>query len=197
MGVLPPIRAKLKDGTAIVLRSAEERDAPAAIEFRRRTALTSPFIATTAPEVPSSLDDQLKSIGDFRERPTELLLVAESGSSIIAMCGLRSPGRVKLNHCVDLGMSVDEPWRARGVGRAIMTAALDWAAANPAIEKVTLGVIPENTAAVRLYESLGFVSEGVQRGQFKQPGGERLDHIFMAMWVKPGVAPPGQHVHPC
>ncbi len=65
-----------------------------------------------------------------------------------------------------------------------MTAALDWAAANPGIEKVTLGVIPDNAPALRLYESLGFIIEGNQRRQFRQPDGTYLDHLMMGKWVK-------------
>jgi RimJ/RimL family protein N-acetyltransferase len=57
-------------------------------------------------------------------------------------------------------------------------------------------VIPENAAASALYRSVGFTEEGRQRGFLKLPGGSRHDHVLMAVFVKPGLAPPGYSCWP-
>lgn len=192
MGVMPQRPCRLKDGRETVLRSVLEIDAEATLALRVRLSHSCPYIATAPGEVTDTPADQARRIREFLERPTELLIVAEAEGRCIGAGSLHSPRRPKLNHCVDLGIALDEGWRGQGLGRAMMSAMLDWAADHPAIEKVTLGVAPENAGAVALYESLGFAVEGVQRGQMKQADGRRLDNMLMAVWVKPGLAPDGR-----
>src|SRR5919199_151506 len=56
-------------------------------------------------------------------------------------------------------MAVERAWRGRGVGSALMEAALRWAESNR-VEKVSLEVYPTNEAAVALYRKFGFAEEG-------------------------------------
>ncbi len=58
-----------------------------------------------------------------------------------------------------LAMFVSARARRAGVGRALVEAAVGWAA-NTGAERVVLMVIDGNTPAIRLYESCGFVFTG-------------------------------------
>lgn len=60
-------------------------------------------------------------------------------------------------------LDVSPDWRRAGIGRALMLAAEERAGASGA-ELMTLHVSVENGAAVRLYEGLGYVRVGVERG---------------------------------
>lgn len=55
---------------------------------------------------------------------------------------------------------VDEPARRRGVGRALIQAALDWARTQGCSE-VEVSTEPDNTAARAFYQRLGFESEAL------------------------------------
>ncbi len=79
------------------------------------------------------------------------------------------------------GLGVDEAARGAGVGRALVTAALDRARAQGAL-RVTLRVLGHNAAARRLYESLGFAVEGVLPGEFLLDG-EPVDDVLMGRRV--------------
>ena len=50
-------------------------------------------------------------------------------------------------------------WRGRGVGSALMTAAIEWARAE-GLHKLSLSVFAHNAAAIALYRKCGFVEEG-------------------------------------
>lgn len=190
MGTLGPKIAVLRDGARVTLRSARPDEAAATLEFRARSARSAPYIATSPHEVPSDPLVQRARIEQFIAHEREVLLVAfDDAERIIALAALTSPGRARLNHVVDLGMALDEAWRGRGLGTLVMQALLDWARACPGVLKVSLGVIPENHAAVRLYQRMGFVADGVQRAHFRRDDGVYLDHALMACWVNPGAGP--------
>lgn len=50
-------------------------------------------------------------------------------------------------------------------------------------EKMTLGVISENSGAVALYEKLGFEREGLSTRAFKTTDGRYLDDVMMAKFI--------------
>lgn len=193
MALVPARRVALKDGTAVTLRCMEERDAFGSIELRLACARTSPWIATRPEDVTESIFEQMGKIRAFRDGDTQMILCAEdAGGALVGACAVVAPPRVRLRHTVDVGLAMLPGVRGLGLGRAMMTAMLEFAAAHPKIEKVCLGVVPANIEGVKLYESLGFVEEGRQQRQFRQPEtGIDHDHVNMAVWVKPGKAPEG------
>jgi ribosomal protein S18 acetylase RimI-like enzyme len=77
------------------------------------------------------------------------------------------------------GISVDPACQRRGVGRALLNAAVVEARTRGA-RRLTLRVLAHNEAAVRLYEQAGFVVEGVLRGEFFLDG-NYVDDTLMAL----------------
>ena len=80
----------------------------------------------------------------------------------------------------ELGMAVARPWRGRGVGTALMEAALAWAR-DQGLHKLSLSVFPHNAAAIALYRRFGFVEEGRRIKQFRRTSGELWDSIEMGL----------------
>ena len=78
----------------------------------------------------------------------------------------------------DLGLMVAADQRGRGIGRALLSAAVDWAR-EIGVTKLELHVFPWNEPAIRLYERFGFEREGVRRGHYLREG-EEVDAILMA-----------------
>lgn len=76
-----------------------------------------------------------------------------------------------------LNVCVREEFRNRGLGRTLMMHLLGLAAAAGAAV-VFLEVRPANSAAVRLYEALGFRQIGVRRGYYQAVSG-REDALVM------------------
>jgi ribosomal protein S18 acetylase RimI-like enzyme len=69
--------------------------------------------------------------------------------------------------------------RGRGVGRRLAEAAIAAAKAQGA-ERIELEVFASNTRAITLYETLGFVREGVRR-RARKLDGEYDDVVLMAL----------------
>ena len=79
-----------------------------------------------------------------------------------------------------LGMMVDARWRGRGVGGALVRAAID-AARQLGAHKLALQVWPHNEVARRLYLRHGFVEEGVLRRHYPRRNGELWDSVIMGL----------------
>jgi RimJ/RimL family protein N-acetyltransferase len=80
----------------------------------------------------------------------------------------------------EIGMMVAANRRGRGVGTALVAAAIEWARAR-GLHKLTLSVFPHNEAAIALYRKLGFVEEGRLRGHIRRSSGELWDLIEMGL----------------
>jgi len=80
----------------------------------------------------------------------------------------------------ELGMMVARDWRGRGVGSALIAAAIDWAR-DRGLHKLALSVFPHNEAAIALYRKYGFVEEGRQVKQYRRANGELWDDLQMGL----------------
>jgi ribosomal-protein-alanine N-acetyltransferase len=69
-----------------------------------------------------------------------------------------------------LNLCVRETMRGRGIGRTLLRQLLDLAV-EAGVEDAFLEVRPSNLAAIRLYQSLGFVQVGVRKGYYQAAGG--------------------------
>jgi RimJ/RimL family protein N-acetyltransferase len=80
----------------------------------------------------------------------------------------------------EIGMLVAANWRGRGVGTALVAAAIEWARAR-SLHKLTLSVFPHNEAAIALYKKFRFVEEGRLTQHIRRANGELWDLIEMGL----------------
>lgn len=108
------------------------------------------------------------SEGIFRDclRVGYVCRVAVLGNEIIGY-GVMSMGAGEAHI---LNLCIGAQHRCRGLGKRMLTYLLDRAAAAGMAEAF-LEVRPSNTAAIRLYQSLGFEQVGTRRGYYQAQGG--------------------------
>ncbi|GHE88722.1 N-acetyltransferase [Streptomyces spiralis] len=116
----------------------------------------------------------------FTERsgPDEIL-VAELDGAVVGYIrlGLATPLASNAHVRQIRGLAVADEARGAGVGRALLRAAVAEARRQGA-RRLSLRVLGHNTAARKLYESEGFVVEGVQPEEFLLDGAY-VDDVLM------------------
>jgi len=155
----------------IIVRPLSEADLPIVLDIHEEVASERRWIGTEPPI------DRAKVQARFTESfiaGNGRMLVAEVGDGIVGSVGLTGSG------LLDLGMAVRTEWRGRGVGSALMDAAIDWARWSGAY-KITLQTWPHNEAAIRLYKRCGFEQEGYLRRHWRRRNGELWDAIVMGL----------------
>jgi ribosomal protein S18 acetylase RimI-like enzyme len=100
--------------------------------------------------------------------------VAEDDGVIVGAIGIELWAGI-----ASFGMYVAATHRGRGVGRALLDAAVGWAA-DAGAHKVTLEVWPHNGPAIALYRSAGFVVEGRKVRHYRRRNGELWDALLMS-----------------
>lgn len=73
------------------------------------------------------------------------------------------PNRPRIRHVGGIGMAVRDDCQGKGVGSALMKAALDLADNWLGLKRVELTVFVDNEPATALYKKFGFEVEGTQR----------------------------------
>jgi RimJ/RimL family protein N-acetyltransferase len=119
----------------------------------------------------------------IRRSTSAAVFVAEAPAGIVGRLSVARDIHPASRHVADLGLMVARNHRRRGVGRALLAQAVEWAR-DVGVTKLELHVFPHNEPALRLYESFGFEREGYRKGQFLR-GGEPVDAILMAIEVTP------------
>ena len=127
----------------------------------------------------------LQSAEAWRKRLAEppeglFLLVACVEGEVVGNLGLEThPNRPRIRHAGSLGMAVRDDWQGKGVGTALMGAALDLADNWLNLRRIELSVYVDNSAAVALYKRFGFEIEGTHR-RYAFRDGEYVDAYSMA-----------------
>jgi RimJ/RimL family protein N-acetyltransferase len=155
-----------------------ERYAP----FRMRMLRDSPWAFASSPEEdlarePARVAEMLEG-----EQYAIVAIDAPDGSGeLAASAAIYRQTSAKAAHRAGVwGVFVDPAWRGRGLGRAVMVAALDLARGWEGVDWVDLGVSENAPAAQALYESLGFRGWG-REPESLQCDGRRYDEIFMTL----------------
>ena len=124
----------------------------------------------SAPKVAAgTLQLPLQSAEAWRKRLAEppeglFLLVACVDGEVVGNLGLEThPNRPRMRHAGSIGMAVRDDWQGRGVGTALLRAALDLADNWLNLSRVELTVYTDNAAGIALYEKCGFEMEGTHR----------------------------------
>ncbi|MGC4984613.1 N-acetyltransferase family protein [Streptomyces sp. DT193] len=106
-------------------------------------------------------------------------VVAELDGRLVGYIRLGFPTPLACNAHVRqiLGLAVADEARGAGVGRALLRAAREEARRQGA-RRITLRVLGHNTPARALYESEGFVVEGILPGEFLLDGAY-VDDVLM------------------
>jgi RimJ/RimL family protein N-acetyltransferase len=122
--------------------------------------------------------DERRYLRAIRRFPHAAVFVAEDEGRIVGRLSIARDQHPASRHVADLGLMVAASHRRRGIGRALLRTAVEWAEESE-VRKLELHVFPYNEAAIALYERFGFVKEGYRRAHYRR-GDQYVDAILMA-----------------
>lgn len=130
----------------------------------------------------SQLEEEAFSMPWHRESFIEMInnkdalyMVADDNGKVVGTCGIiTAVGEGDISNVV-----VDKEYRNKGVGELLVSEVMKKAADTLNVAEYTLEVRVSNASAIRLYEKLGFVSEGIRPRFYEKPTEDA-----MIMWKR-------------
>ncbi len=183
MGAIIPYEFWTKDGSKILIRSANLIDAKAVLQLSKEVISENDTLVTTNDEYTVTEEQQKDFIHIYHADPCNVMIVAENNGWIVGLLTFQRGFLQKYAHHGSIGMIVNRNWRQKGIGKAMLSTLIQWADYNPLLEKLCLEVLASNQKAIALYKSLGFIEEGHQRKQVKLPNGTYDDVILMGKFL--------------
>jgi L-phenylalanine/L-methionine N-acetyltransferase len=164
----------------IVIRPAEPGDAQPLVELAQQIgAEPGAWLLTT--EVWRGVGDERRYLRSVRKHPDAAVFVAVDEGDVVGRLSLGRDPHPASRHVADLGLMVALSHRGIGLGRALLDQAATWARASR-VRKLELHVFPWNEPAIGLYESYGFIREGLRVAHYVRDGVD-VDAILMAYLV--------------
>ena len=138
------------------VRALAPDDAPALVVLRREALTTDPLSFGASLE-----DDRGLSIEQMRASlaspASAAIFGAFDGDVLVGMVGVRREDRVKVHHrAMVWGMFVTPAARGKGLGAALLAAAVERARSWPGVRQVQLAVTESAVDAQRMYRRAGF-----------------------------------------
>ncbi|SES08444.1 L-amino acid N-acyltransferase YncA [Lentzea xinjiangensis] len=133
----------------------------------------------TLPYDPAMTEPDAKQI--WLLPPPARTVVAAADGRVLGTANMYANRPGPGNHIASGSLMVSRRARGAGVGRALTTDMITWARRN-AFDAIQFNaVVDTNTSAIRLYESLGFVTLGVAPGAFRHPVAGKVG--LRVMWL--------------
>jgi RimJ/RimL family protein N-acetyltransferase len=116
------------------------------------------------------------------EENGNLLIVAQAGENIVGHLRLFPMWfGAKGRHVGEIGIVIAQPWRERGIGKAMLAYALDWARFAQ-FQRLIASVFATNLRALKLFLLYNFIQEGCRPVQFLVDG-QYLDEILLGRFL--------------
>jgi putative acetyltransferase len=168
--------------SSVRIREAEPTDAARLVALAREVSREPEGWLLSSEEWRSTAAER-RYLRAVRRSPHAAVFVAEVPEGLVGRLSVARDPHPASFHVADLGLMVAASHRRRGIGRALLQRAADWARGN-AVAKLELHVFPDNAPALALYESFGFVREGYRRNHYRRDG-EYVDAVLMALDTLP------------
>ena len=152
----------LKNGSVVLIREAEERDAAALAAFFHRCGGESDFLSFGAEDCPYDEDRALSFIRTAAEQQDGILLLAFAEDTLVAELSLIVPGRKRFSHTAELGIAVAKSHWQQGLGSRLMALSLQHGKQH-GLDSIFLTVSADNEVGIRLYQCFGFTEYGRHR----------------------------------
>ena len=138
-------------------------------------------------------EEERRTVAEIAERlapnPDAWVVGAFMEEQMVGCAGFYREAEQRIRHKGTVwGVYVAPEARGNGYGRRLLEFVIQRAGTMPGLEQMLLWVVPTNTAAHILYQSLGFVTFGIERNAMKTEDGY-ADEAFMALFLHSTIAP--------
>jgi RimJ/RimL family protein N-acetyltransferase len=151
----------LRDGRSVRIRPAKPDDAAAVLAYLRRVGGETVNLTFGAEGPDISEEEEREYLTRVAASDNSLAIVAVAEGEIVGALTFDGGRRPRLRHAGEFGISVLQAYAGQGLGKALLEHLISWAERGGVVRKINLKVRVDNVPAIRLYERMGWVREGL------------------------------------
>ena len=173
----------LKDGRCLLLRSAEEKDAEAMLEYIKKTAEETHYLLRYPEEIHYSHEQEKQIIRNILASDDAVWFTVFDGSKAVGNCSIsRNSDRIKVRHRFDFAIALEQEYCGLGLGTLLIGRACA-KAKSMGSEQIELGVYANNERGIALYKKMGFEECSRIPRTFRLKDGTYIDEINMVRFL--------------
>lgn len=168
----------LKNKVSVEIRAAEVRDAQAILDCMSQVIRETKNLAREVEEWRMTVEMEKEFLTKLVESPHEYMAIALDQGKVIATAGFHGKSLQRFQHRVSMGISVLKAYQHVGLGTHLMHHIIE-EAQRAKKRTIDLDVRRDNEHAIKLYEKMGFIREGIKQEAFYVDG-VYIDLVLMA-----------------
>ena len=170
----------LRDGRELTLRSPEEKDAQALLDYLTLTSEETHFLIRYPDEINFTLEGEKEIINRTLESADSVWFTVFDGDKVAGNCAIGAKSdKYKMKHRCDVAIALAQAYDT--VKQEIDV--LIEKAKSLGFEQLELGVYADNARAIALYKKMGFEECGRIPRAFRLRDGSYIDEILMVRFL--------------
>jgi L-amino acid N-acyltransferase YncA len=172
--VFEPRTVKLKDNKEVLIRAMKREDLEGSFAFFQALPEENRLSLRRDMSIREVIEERVRELDEGAVKR----LVAVADETIVADGALEFSHFGWERHIAELRLFVATPYQRKGLGM-LMAGALYDLAASAGIEEIVVKMMASQTAAIRIFQKLGFRHEAVLRNYVKDMKGIKKDLVLM------------------
>lgn len=149
----------LKDNRKCLIREADGDDAKEVLDIFLLTHGQTDYLSSYKEDAAFDVAFEKKFLNDIVCSENELYLCAVVDEHIVGTASVFVIGPNKVRHRAEFGIAIDRDYWGIGIGQAMTAACIEFSR-SAGYAQLELEVVSDNTAAISLYQKMGFVEFG-------------------------------------
>jgi len=173
----------LKNGKEALLRNGDAADGLLVYETFNATHAETDYLLSYPDENSFSPEQETQFLSEKTGSSDEIEIIAIIDGKVVGTAGIAAVGRkYKVKHRAEFGISILKEYWGLGLGKALSEACIR-CAKDAGYTQLELNVVAENSAAISLYQSLGFVEFGRNPKGFnsRKSGYQELVYMMLGL----------------
>ena len=125
-----------------------------------------------------TVEEQAQRIRNVLSRDNQVIFVVEHENQLIGFLGAYGEIYRRSHHCVYIVIGILQNFTGQGIGKQLFETVEKWALDHK-LHRLELTVMSHNERAIRLYQKMGYQTEGIKQDSL-WVNGEYVDEYYMS-----------------
>ena len=151
---------RLKDKSKMIFRELDLGDGEAVVDYLNKVGGETNFLTFGKEGISYTIQQEKVLLRNMKETKGNYMIGGYLKNKLVTVGSITSSSKERLKHKADVGISVLKDYWNIGIGSQMMEYLIFLCRKN-SFRKIDLIVYENNERAIKLYEKLGFVKEGL------------------------------------